>query len=226
MGDITSPSTPLDTVKDLIVNRHSVRKFLPTPIPNDVLEKALAIAQHTASNNNFQPWRAVVVTGAKLHSLRSALEKAWTAGPPDLPNFPAEYKHYKETFGEEFYGKLLGISRDEPEKRHIAMTENYGLHGAPVAIIVYMDKRLSKYDMIGVGFWMQNLCLILRAQEIEACYMASIAGYPELLRRELDLPEGIEILSGIAVGCKDDNHIRNTLRLKKDDWKESVEFRN
>lgn len=118
----------------------------------------------------------------------------------------------------------MNNSRDDHKERHIAMAENYGFYCAPVAVIVYMDKRLSKYDMISAGFWMQNLCLILQAQEIEACYMASVAGYPDLLRRELDLPEGIKILSGIALRYKDRDHVRNTLDIKKDDWKDSVKI--
>lgn len=194
MNDVKVQPTPLDTIRELIVGRHSVRRFLSTPIPLDVLEKSLALAQLTPSNNNFQPWRAVVVTGATLRSLRSSLANAWDAGPPNLPDFPAEYINYKENFGAELFGKLLGIGRDEHEKRHTAVAQNYGFYGAPVAVVVYMDKRLSKYDMVSAGFWMQNLCLILRTQGIEACYMASVAGYPELLRRELDLPEDIEIL--------------------------------
>jgi nitroreductase len=225
MSYLKAQSTPLEALRELIVGRHSVRRFLSTPIPLDVLEKSLAVAQLTPSNNNFQPWRAVVVTGAALSSLKNSLGKAWAAGPPDLPEFPAEYLHYKENFGAELFGKLLDIGRDEHEKRHTAVAENYGFYGAPVAVVVYMDKRLSKYDMISAGFWMHNLCLLLRTQGIEACYMASVAGYPELLRRELGLPEDIEILSGIALGYKDSDYIGNSLVMKKDDWKENVEIR-
>jgi nitroreductase len=225
MGDISSvQSLPLDTISDLIVGRHSVRRFLPTPVPRDAVEKSLAIAQHTASNNNFQPWRSVVVTGEKLQSLKSALTKAWDVSPPDLPGFPSEYQHYKTTFGEELFGKLLHIPRDEPEKTHTAIAENYDFYRAPMAMIVYMDKRLSKYDVISASFWMQNLCLALRSQGIEATYMASVVGYSELLREELGLPEDIELLAGIALGYKDPDHVRNALNLKKDDWRGSVRF--
>jgi len=40
-----------------IVERHSIRKFLPLPGPREVVDEALALAQHVPSNSNIQPWR-------------------------------------------------------------------------------------------------------------------------------------------------------------------------
>ncbi|KAL6831493.1 Nitroreductase-like protein [Trichoderma sp. SZMC 28015] len=215
----------LNTLAKLINDRHTVRKFLPEPVPREVLEKALSIAQRTASNNNLQPWRAVILTGEKLESLNKAMLSAWDEGWPDIPETPADYIHHKEDFGAELYGKLLGIGRDDHEKRKTTLAENFRFYGATAAIIVYMDNRLSKYDLISAGLWMQNLTLALRAQGIEACYQASVAGYAEILQRELDLPEGVNFLSAIAIGYEDVSYVGNTLRMTRDHWARNVQIR-
>jgi nitroreductase len=102
-------------------------------------------------------------------------------------------------------------NKDDERVRRVS--RNVLLYRAPATVIVYMDKRLSKYDMSSAGLWMQNLTLVLRAQRIESCYIASGARYPGLLQTELGLPENIEVLSGIALGYKDHGHVRNTLAL-------------
>ena len=211
---------------DLITTRHSVRQFLPTTVPLSILKECFALAQLTSSNSNQQPWRAVVVTNAALVSLKSRLAEAWDIKPPTFPAAPPGYEHYKQHLGNEYYGRLLGIGRDEVEKRIAASGRNMMFHHAPVGIIVYMDQRLSKHDMLGVVCWMQNLTLTLRARGVESIYLASVSGYPDLLKKELDIPAGSEILCGIAVGYRDDDYVGNTLKLGRDPWEEKVVFKS
>ena len=56
--------------------RHSVRDFLPTPVPEDVLRAVLADAQQAPSNCNTQPWEVHVVSGASRDALSAALVEA------------------------------------------------------------------------------------------------------------------------------------------------------
>lgn len=220
-----SESLQLSSLVQLISDRHTVRKFLAEPVSREILEKALTLAQRTASNNNLQPWRAIILTGTPLDDLKKALLNAWNQGWPDIPETPADYMHHKENFGAELYGKLLGIARDDHEKRQAALAQNFQFYGAPAAVIVYMDSRLSKYDLLSSWFWMQNFTLALRAQGVEACYMASVTGYPELLQRELGLPADVNFLSAIAIGYEDVSYVGNSLRMRRDAWANNVEIR-
>ena len=212
------------TIKDLITGRHTSRKFESKEIPEDVLKDAFALAQLTPSNNNLQTWRAIVVRGVALTNLKKELQVAWSQGWPVLPPIPDEYMHLKEGFGASFYGKHLGIGRGDHELRNECLKRNFDFYGATTAIIVYQDKRLVYYDTLSVGFWMQNLTLTLRTQGIEACYMASITGYPTLLKTVLNLPEGVDILSGIAFGYVDENAIENTHVMAREPWEDRVTF--
>lgn len=223
----TTESEPsLLTSLDLLINgRHSVRRFLPDSISPEIIERSLVLAQSTASNNNLQPWRVIILTGTQLANLKKALSQAWGEGWPNLPDTPIDYMHHKETFGAELYGKLLAIGRNDHEKRQAALAENFQLYGAQAAAIVYVDSRLSKYDILSSGLWMQNFTLALRAQGVEACYMASITGYPEVLQRELGLVRDVNFLSGIAIGYEDLNYVGNDLRMGRDPWTNNVDIR-
>ena len=45
---------------DAIRSRHSTRMFLPQkPVPRELVEEALALAQCAPSNSNVQPWHIV-----------------------------------------------------------------------------------------------------------------------------------------------------------------------
>ncbi|GAB1467643.1 nitroreductase family protein [Candidatus Cloacimonadota bacterium] len=59
----------MDT-KELIFGRHSVRNFLPEPIPQDVLNHILEAGRFAPSAQNRQPWRYLVIQdNAKIQKL-------------------------------------------------------------------------------------------------------------------------------------------------------------
>ena len=224
--NLKEPTHAYETMKDLISSRHTFRSFQSKEISEEVLRDAFALAQLTPSNNNLQTWRAVVVRGEALTNLKKELRLAWAEGWPVLPPIPDEYLHLKEAFGASFYGKHLGIGRDDHEKRNEALKKNFDLYGANTAVIVYQDNRLVYYDTLSVGFWMQNLTLALRTRGVEACYMASITGYPTLLKKTLGLPEGVDILSGIALGYIEEGAIENTHVMEREPWEDRVTFQS
>ena len=74
---------------DAIRQRHSSRNFLPTPVPRELVNEALALAQLAPSNSNIQPWRVVFVSGAARQRLVAALVED---SKPALP-LPAQLCH-------------------------------------------------------------------------------------------------------------------------------------
>jgi nitroreductase len=46
-----------------IKTRRSVRAFLPTPIPRQIIEDILAVSSRAPSGVNTQPWKVTVLTG-------------------------------------------------------------------------------------------------------------------------------------------------------------------
>ncbi|RLG83545.1 MAG: nitroreductase family protein [Thermoprotei archaeon] len=46
---------------DFLKSRRSIRKFKPTPVPKDLIQKILDTARYAPSAGNRQPWRFIVV---------------------------------------------------------------------------------------------------------------------------------------------------------------------
>lgn len=77
---------------DLLTERSSCRAFLETPVPAEVLDRLLTMAQRSPSWCNTQPWHLTVVEGSALETLRTEfVEHARSqTEKPDFP-FPTEY---------------------------------------------------------------------------------------------------------------------------------------
>ncbi len=65
--------TVADMVKENIMSRKSVRKFLDEPVPNDVLESVLKAGMAAPSAMNRQPWAIEVVNDKEILNGLSAM---------------------------------------------------------------------------------------------------------------------------------------------------------
>jgi len=57
-----------DNLHTFLQSRRSIRRFLPDPIPADVLDRILTTATFAPSAHNFQPWRFVVLVTQESRS--------------------------------------------------------------------------------------------------------------------------------------------------------------
>src|SRR5258708_8595400 len=85
----------MSVLDQTILERHSTRKFLPRPVPREVVDEALALAQHAPSNSNIQPWRLVFVSGAARDRLKDALFIVADHEAPPIPALPKPFAHYR-----------------------------------------------------------------------------------------------------------------------------------
>ncbi len=53
-------------VDEAITSRHSVRAFLDTPVPQQIIKDILKVASRAPSGTNTQPWKVYVVTGQNV----------------------------------------------------------------------------------------------------------------------------------------------------------------
>ena len=64
------PTHASETVQDAICTRRSMRAFLPTPIPKEMVIEILDVAQRAPSGTNSQPWFTYVLAGEAKEALR------------------------------------------------------------------------------------------------------------------------------------------------------------
>ncbi|UCG71169.1 MAG: nitroreductase family protein [Thermoplasmata archaeon] len=64
--------------------RRSIRRYKPTPIPDEILQKVLSAARLAPSANNSQPWKFVVVRDEdlKIKLIQACNNKKWIAEAP------------------------------------------------------------------------------------------------------------------------------------------------
>jgi nitroreductase len=93
-------------LSEVIKGRRSVRRFRPEPVPRDVIEKILELAQWAPSGMNRQDWRFIVVEGVKKEALLKITATAFDHFKPILEkNFPDKpkvieaQKRFFETYG-------------------------------------------------------------------------------------------------------------------------------
>jgi nitroreductase len=208
---------------ETIKARHSTRKFLPLAVPRNLIDESLALAQCAPSNSNIQPWRVWLVTGAARERLRAALMDAAGRETPNIPKLPESFQHYRQELGVEVYGSM-GIKREDKEARKAAVLRNYEFFGAPVGAIVCMHKDLGVADSLSVGMYLQTFVLALTARGLGTCCEVSIAGYPEVIHKELNIPLELSIICGMAIGYPDLDFAANRLHIGRDPVGKEVVF--
>jgi nitroreductase len=209
---------------DAIRSRHSTRMFLPQkPVPRELVDEALALAQCAPSNSDIQPWHIYFVSGARRDRLVAALTEEAKRRPPKIPPLPASFQHYRSELGAQVYG-AMGIGPQDTEKHAAAVMRNWEFFRAPLACVVCMHRDLGPWDAMSVGMFLQTLLLALTERGLGSCVEVSVIGYPEIVRAELDIPEELSILSGLAVGYADPGFAANKLKIGREPIGENAVF--
>jgi len=144
------------------------------------------------------------------------MEEVSHNGMRSFTDLPPSLQHHRFKFGTLYFGEGLGIRRDEDEARHQATLRNFEFYGAPLAGLVCMSKGLTPPDVMAVGMWLQTLMLSLRDRGVDTCPQAVIADYVDVLRRELDIHEDLEVMCGLCIGYADKDAAENRMRLGRD----------
>ncbi|KAB8231177.1 Nitroreductase [Aspergillus alliaceus] len=214
-----------DSLGHLISTRHSTRNFLPKSVSIDDLKRSLIMAQNAPSGSNTQPWRAIFLSGNALTSLKTALIEAADSDPSRILQLPEAFRHYRSSLGRKLYGQAMGIARDDLPARKAAVLRNFEFFGAPMAGIIYIDKTMYDVDLLSVGMWLQTLVLELTSLGLDTCIEVSVAGYHQIIKKELNISDDMEILCGLAVGYGDPTSAVNQVVAGRDDWEQWIEIR-
>jgi nitroreductase len=208
---------------EAIRERHSTRMFLPQPVPRALVDESLALAQHAPSNSNIQPWHLVFASGPPRNRLVAALLDAVRRGPPNIPPLPESFQHYRRELGAQVYG-AMGISPEDTGKHAAAVLRNWEFFRAPLIGIVCMHRDLGPAGALSVGMYLQTLLLAFTERSLGTCVEVSVAGYPEIVRMQLAVPEELLILCGLAVGYPDPDFPANRLHVSREPIDKNVVF--
>lgn len=214
-------SAPATVLNELLVQRHSCRAFLANPVPRDVQERLLQMAQRTASWCNSQPWQVHITEGAATERLRVALRTAPQPGESgaDFP-WPREYRgvylERRRECGFALYDSV-GIARGDREASARQAQENFRLFGAPHVAIITSDDALETYGAIDCGAYVANFLLAATSLGVATIPQAALASRSQALRKFFGLGNDRRVVCGISFGYADIGHPANAFRTSRVD---------
>jgi nitroreductase len=202
-------------VIEAIKGRYSVRAFKSDPVPLELIKKILEQAQRAPSWANTQPWEFAVATGKKLKAIEEACVKRGAQGMRDSqsevarpPDYPEPYiSRIKSMQEKERRGRT---SEMKPEDFEAGFANNARHYGAPACIyllvgknFLYQEKGINVWAMYDCGSAVQNIMLLATNYGLGTIAQAMAVVYPDIIRKELGIPEDKLIALGIAIGYPD-----------------------
>jgi nitroreductase len=215
---------------DVVRDRHSVRNFLSTPVPDAVMRAVLEDAQLAPSNCNTQPWQIHIVSGAKRDALSRALLAADDAEKltPDfsfsLGDFYGAYSERAKDQGAAYY-QAIGVARDATEDRRTAARLNLDFFGAPHVALLFMPSFGDNVRVAGdIGMYGQTFLLSLTAHDLGGIPQTMLGFYADTIREVLSIDSSMKMLFGVSFGYPDETHPANKYRIEKAPIEDSVIF--
>jgi nitroreductase len=185
----------VEATMKLIHDRRSIRQYSKDPVSEEHLEMILEAARQAPSGENAQPWRFVIVKDEATRKQLGAI-----AGGGSGRRFTAEF------VTKQMQARFESLE-DEAKKKAIFEKLTSGrvsafLADAPVNIVVCGRKDVwdLPYDTSAA---IENILLMVTALGLGACWVIAPCidiRDEERLKDLLGVPEGIKIISIIAVG--------------------------
>lgn len=220
-------SISMTTLEDCVRGRHSTRFFKSDPVPPEILERCLSLAQLAPSNSNIQNWRMAIASEHARDRIVSSLKAEAAKHGPNVPPLPDHFKHFRSEFGHLLYGeKGYNIPREDANGMQTARMRNYEFFGAPCCAVISMDRGFaeSPVDAMSVGMFIQIFMLALAESGLGSCLQISVTGYPEVLKEGFGLGDDQLILCGMAIGWPVEGNAVNEMVVPRENLKEQITF--
>lgn len=219
--------SPLErrAIETAIATRHSIRAFLPTPVPEETIRAILGLAARAPSGTNTQPWKVYVLTGESKRALSRRLVAAYD-DPAEHARHTEEYDYYptewrspyidrRRKVGWDLYG-LLGIPKGDKGRMHAQHARNYEFFGAPVGLMFTIDRIMRQGSWLDYGMFLQSIMVAARARGLDTCPQAAFTTFHRVIEEFLQLPESQMVVCGMSLGFADPRAIENTLVTERE----------
>ncbi len=222
------------TVSEAVLRRASIRDFLPTPVPPELIRRVLQTAARAPSGGNVQPWHLDVVAGARLDALKALMRQRTDAAaappapePPDYAIYPADlpppYRDYRGQLTEQMYARL-GIARDDKAGRRAWFARNFQAFGAPMLLFCSVDRRMGPPQWSDLGMLLQTVMLLLQEAGVDSCAQECWSAFPKTIGEFLGLPPERMLFAGMSIGWRNPEHPVNGLRSERAPLDDFVRF--
>lgn len=195
-------------VIEAIYARKSIRAFKKDPVPKAILEEILKAATRSPSGVNVQPWEFIVLAGDVLEKVKQAnVAKfdarempsmgAWAGG-----EYAGVYRERTFAMGAQL-NALLGIAREDREKRLQWRRNGMRFFDAPAAIIIAMEKSLGTGQVFSIGSIAQTIALAALKYGLGTCMMIQGVSYPQVIQEIVGVPDSKFLVIALPIGYPD-----------------------
>ena len=211
-------------VKNAIISRRSVRKFLSKGINKEIIKDILNVSARAPSGTNIQPWNVHVLTGSARDRICKKASSAFLDPKIDkkndrlhyMDNFRDPYITRRRKVGWDLY-ELLNIKKGDYEKTKAFHVQNFNFFDAPVGLLFTIEKDLGWMSWLDYGMFLQNICIAARGYGLHTCPQAAWGQMNNVLSPLLNIQDNHIIHCGISLGWEDENAEVNKLRTVRED---------
>ncbi|MBW1847986.1 MAG: nitroreductase [Deltaproteobacteria bacterium] len=205
-------------VFEIMKQRKSIRKYLDKPVPRADIEDLIRCAGSPPSAINLQPWEYVVTYGEEKDRLIRRLNKVHamknvSCGPGTSTPLPEKIADRSR--------RALKVMEPQIAKLNVPFNQfieegSCSFYGAPVVIIVLMDKVFPKLRYLDVGLSVSYLLLAAEAKGLSTCPIGLITEYGDDIKDVLNIPEEKEVLLAISLGYEDETAPENDFKTDRE----------
>lgn len=198
--------------------RKSARAFTDKPVSRAQVEKIFECAGLAPSAINLQPWEYVVTYGEEKDRLIARLKKVHlernvTCGPGTANPLPERFAKRSRAASEDLKPHVDALGM---EFSRFIDEGSCGFYGAPIAIIVTIDRLFPKIRYLDVGLSVSYLLLAAHSLGLSTCPIGLITAYGEDIADVLNIQEEKEVLLCIALGYADDASPLNSIKTERE----------
>ena len=211
-------------ISEFLASRRSTRDFLPTPIPQEILDQILTDSLTAPSWSNTRPFKVAIATGEVKDRISNEFLSRWsvlsqimrkgiknklrliysryglpTSNRTIVKPYVAELRPRAQRVGKELY-ELFGVKRGDRAARDAQWAKNYSFFGAPVELFIYIHKSLHVYAASDAGLMMENLMLSAHAHGLGTCTQGAVNIWDDVVRKEFEISKDYRLLCGLAIG--------------------------
>jgi len=180
---------------EAIRTRRSIRKFRKDTIPKEKILRILEAANLAPTAINRQPWNFLIVERSSLEQMKEILDQSFKERVREIGRMRMEEGI-----------KDLPIPTNESNDKVEGLNEFYRtLGGAPMAIVVYVDKENDpwqwKNNICDASAAIENLILTAWSEGIGSCWMTGPLKKKEReIKTFLEIPDDKEIVAIVPIG--------------------------
>ncbi len=201
-----------------IKQRRSTRIFLKKTISRADVEEVLAYARLAPSAINLQPWEFVVVYGEeKARLVRRLLkahgEKKVSCGAGTATSLPERYANRSRGASQVLKPHVSALGMDF---NRFIEEGSCSFYGAPIAIIVTIDKLFPQLRYLDVGLSVSYLLLAAEAKGLATCPIGLVTAYADEIADTLNISREKDIILAVALGYADETAPVNLCKTERE----------